>query len=267
MNRYFRYFMFLVCAVQLFFAAAFLLQMPFAVQLWPLPNTTPLSFIFLSSIFAAAAAPTLWCLFTREYGALAGIALDYTAIFVPVGLLAFQVGSSTGSGGLILLGLSSVGMVIFGLALLLWSIRIPIQDTRPMPKLVWWSFVVFLIALLIVGGMLVLKTPNILPWTVTPEFSVIAGWFFLGAAAYFTYGLLRPGWHNAAGQLVGFLAYDIILILPFLQRLPTITPELRLNLIIYIIVVSYSGLLAIYYLFINAQTRLWKPLKLAAAER
>ena len=54
MNRYFRYFMFLVCAVQLFFAAAFLLQMPFAVQLWPLPNTTPLSFIFLSSIFAAA---------------------------------------------------------------------------------------------------------------------------------------------------------------------------------------------------------------------
>jgi hypothetical protein len=81
---------------------------------------------------------------------------------------------------------------------------------------------------------------------------------FLGAAAYFAYGVFRPGWYNAGGQLAGFLAYDVVLIIPFLQRLPTVEPELRVNLIIYIIVVSYSGLLAIYYLFLYPGTRLWR---------
>ncbi len=56
---------------------------------------------------------------------------------------------------------------------------------------------------------------------------------------------------------MGFLAYDVILIIPFLQRLPTISDELRVSLIIYLAVVTYSGLLAIYYLFIKPKTRIW----------
>ena len=75
-----RYFLFLICAVQLFFAAAFFLQLPFVVNLWPFPGTTPLTFIFISSIFAAAAASTLWAVASRTYGALAGIGLDYITI-------------------------------------------------------------------------------------------------------------------------------------------------------------------------------------------
>ncbi|HSS99269.1 MAG TPA: hypothetical protein VLK33_19675, partial [Terriglobales bacterium] len=145
---------------------------------------------------------------------------------------------------------------VFGVWLLLWSRRVPISDTRPMPRVVYGSFVVFVIALVLAGGALVLKAPNILPWTLTPELSVVCGWMFLGAATYFTYGLARPSWHNAAGQLAGFLVYDLVLIIPFLQRLPTIAPEFQTSLIIYIVVVTYSGLLAIYYLFINAGTRI-----------
>lgn len=101
-----------------------------------------------------------------------------------------------------------------------------------------------------------LKTPNVLPWRVTLELSVVCGWMFLGAAAYFAYGVLRPGWFNAGGQLAGFLAYDIVLIVPFLQRLPTISDEFRVGMFIYTAVVIYSGVLAIYYLFINRQTRM-----------
>jgi len=125
-----------------------------------------------------------------------------------------------------------------------------------MPTLARASFAFFVIALIIAGGALVLKTPNILPWRVTPELGVMSGWFFLGAAAYFTYALLRPAWANTAGQLAGFLAYDLILIVPFLQRLPTIAPELQISLYIYIAVVVYSGLLALYYLFLNPATRI-----------
>ena len=74
---------------------------------------------------------------------------------------------------------------------------------------------------------------------------------FPGTAAYFAYGLLRPSWVNSAGQLVGFLAYDVVLIVPFLTRLPTTPAEFRVGLTIYTAVVIYSGLLAIYYLFIH----------------
>jgi hypothetical protein len=47
------------------------------------------------------------------------------------------------------------------------------------------------------------------------------------------------------------------LIVPFLTRLPTVADEQRLGLTIYTGVVIYSGLLAIYYLFINKTTRMW----------
>jgi hypothetical protein len=64
--------------------------------------------------------------------------------------------------------------------------------------------------------------------------------------------------HNAAGQLAGFLAYDLVLIVPFLQRLPNVPADQRLGMYIYTTVVIYSGLLAIYYLFIHPETRVWK---------
>jgi hypothetical protein len=95
---------------------------------------------------------------------------------------------------------------------------------------------------------------TILPWEVTTEGTVIYGWFFIGAAAYFAYGVWRPRWHNAAGQLAGFLAYDLVLIVPFLLLLPTISDTLRPNLLVYIAVVVYSGALAIYYLVLRPAT-------------
>ncbi len=256
-NKIVRYVLFFVCAVQFLFAIAFFWQLPFAVNLWPFPGTTPLTFIFISSIFAAAAASTLWALASKNDGALAGIGLDYLGILVPVAILSFQLGASSGSAQLTTYGVVCVFGALFGLGLLLWSIRMPLDTTLPLPGFVRWSFVVFIIALLIVSTRLILKAPNAIPWTITPELSVVIGWMFFGAAMYFAYGLLRPGWANAAGQLVGFLAYDLVLIVPFLTRLPTTPSEHRIGLTIYTAVVAYSGLLAIYYLFIHKPTRTW----------
>src|SRR3990172_577507 len=253
-----RYLLFLVCAVQLLFAVAFLLQLPFVVDLWPFPGTTPLTFIFISSIFAAAAAPTLWAVASENYGALAGIGLDYITILAHVSILSFQLGASSGSSQLTAYGIFCVIGALFGLGLFLWSVRFPLDPLPPMPGMVRWSFIIFIIALLIVGGRLVLQVPNTIPWKITPELSVVMGWMFLGAAVYFAYGLLRPSWLNSAGQLIGFLAYDIVLIVPFFIRLPTTPPENKIGLTIYTAVVIYSGLLAIYYLFIHKPTRLWK---------
>lgn len=254
MPRLLRYLLVLVSAIQIFFTVAFFFQLPIAIQIWPLGYTNDLTYIFVSSIFAAAAASTLWCVAANEPGALAGIALDYLIILAPTSIFAFQ--SSARSGAMLLFGIVSLASALGGLGLLLWSVRLPIRDTRPMPRLVRVAFAVFIIALIIVGTQLILKSPNILPWRVNVAGSVIYGWFFLGAAFYFAYGLLRPSWHNTAGQLAGFLAYDLVLIVPFLQYLPNVPPASRTNLIIYISVLIFSGLLAIYYLFINAETRI-----------
>lgn len=252
-----RYTLFFICVVQFLFAIFFFLQLPFVVNLWPFPGTTPLTFIFISSIFAAAAASTLWATATKNYGALAGIGLDYIGILAPVSILSFQLGTSSDNSQLTTYGIVCVFGTLFGLGLLLWSIRIPMDSTLPMPAPVRWAFVIFIIALLIVSTRLILKVPNTIPWKITPELSVVIGWMFFGAMLYFVYALLRPGWVNAAGQLAGFLAYDLVLIVPFLTRLPTTPSEHRVGLIVYTIVVSGSGLLALYYLFVHKPTRLW----------
>ena len=45
---------------------------------------------------------------------------------------------------------------------------------------------------------------------------VVDGWLFLGASVYFIYAVARPAWEMPTGPLLGFLAYDIVLILPFI---------------------------------------------------
>jgi hypothetical protein len=126
-----------------------------------------------------------------------------------------------------------------------------------MPRLVRLSFILFVLALAVTGSQMASRVPNILPWAISAEVGVLYGWMFVGSASYFAYGLLRPSWHNSVGQLAGFLAYDLILIVPFAARLSSVSPQLRINLIVYIIVLGYSGLLAIYYLLVNRETRIF----------
>ncbi len=252
-----RYALYLICVVQFVFAVAYFFQMPFAVNLWPFEGTTPLTYMFVSSIFAAAAASTLWATATENYGALAGIGLDYLTILLPLSLLSFRLAAGGGASLLTLYAVVSLLGALFGLGLALWSIRIPMDKKIPMPSLVRWSFGIFILALLVVSTRLILKVPNTIPWKITPDLSLVIGWMFLGAAMYFVYAMLRPSWVNAAGQLAGFFAYDVVLIVPFLTRLPTVSPENRLGLAIYTAVVAYSGLLAAYYLFVDKTTRIW----------
>ena len=255
MNKNLRTGLVIVSGIQVVFALAFIFQVPAVAGLWPLVSTTQLSFTLIGSIFAAAAASTLWCIFVREHGALSGIALDYIAILLPVTILMLQV--AEGRASYIVYGIVCAGGALFGLMLWLQTFRVPIKSAPPTPRIVYGSFVVFVIALAIAGGALILKSPNVLPWNVTPETGAVFGWMFIGAAAYFAYAVVRPSWHNAGGQLAGFLIYDVVLIVPFLQRLSTNGPTV--NLVIYLAVVIYSGVLAAYFLFVNSTTRLIAP--------
>jgi len=157
--------------------------------------------------------------------------------------------------------------VLFNILLFFWSRSIPIRDPRPTPWPVRISFAVFIVVLVAVGTALILKTPRIFPWPLNPDSSVVFGWMFLGDAFYFLYALLNARWQYARAQLWSFLAYDLVLIGPFIRRFSTINPALNPeadpalyqdlfnSLTVYTAVLIYSGLLAIYYLLLNAKTR------------
>jgi hypothetical protein len=117
------------------------------------------------------------------------------------------------------------------------------------------SFGVFIVSLILAGGALVFRIP-VFPWALNADSSVIFGCIFIGDAFYFLYSLLYPRWHNALGQLLSFLAYDLVLILPFLLLFETVKPEYTLSLIAYVAVLIYSGAIAVYFLFVNSKTRL-----------
>ena len=254
MERVFRSVFLAVAIFQVFFGLAFALQIPFVTQIWPFPNTGPLSFIFMGSIALAAAASTVWSLFAGENGSLAGVFLDYAAIFVPLTIYFAMI--ANGNGNILIFVVPLTLGVLYALVGLSWSLRFPIKDTRRQPMAARIAFAVFIVALILVGTGLVLQTPNILPWNVSAESSVIYGFMFLGAAIYFAYALLRPSWANTGGQLAGFLAYDVVLIVPFIAHFGRVEAQLMPNLIIYMVVIVTSALLSVYYLFVNKETRI-----------
>jgi hypothetical protein len=250
-------FMLIVAAIQAVFAVLFFTRSPIAVELWPLPQTGEMMMIFLASIFAAASGATAWAVLWGEPGSLVGIALDYVVIFLPLSLYALTLDPARG-GGPSTFAIVTLGGVGMGVWMLWWSWRRPLADPRPTPTIVRAAFLVFVVALVLTGGALVVQTRNMLPWALTPELSVVAGAIFLGAAAYFAYASVRPRWTNAGGQLAGFLAYDLVLIVPFLTRFRSVYSGWSLSLTVYIAVVIGSGILAAWYLFVAPDTRIFR---------
>lgn len=216
-----------------------------------------LSYYFLSSIWAAIALPNLWIGLTREYAAVVGGAINLTIMFGALAIYLLQSYAAHDHDRLLFAALACMGGAATSVGLGIWAWRFDFRDQRPLPGPVRWAFALFAVTLILVGGALILKRPRVFPWPLDAEVSVVYGWIFMGAAAYFAYALWNPRWHNACGQLLGFLAYDIVLILPFLDHFDTVESEHRLSLIIYTLVVSFSGLLAIFYVFVNPTTRLW----------
>lgn len=257
MNRKVRILFVFLGIIGLLAALAFILQIPFVTQLWPW-SSTGLSGIFIASIWAAIGMPIIWIGISRETAAMRGGAINLGVMYSAMTIFCFQLyASDTSRQALLYLGIVTA---VLGLScwIMIFIIRnADFHDTHATPRPVRYSFAVFAIVLLLAGGALVLKVPNIFPWTLSAEVSVMYGWVFLGAMCYFIYAVYKPLWANACGQLIGFLAYDLVLIVPYLQHFATVSDEQRLSLIIYVAVIIYSGLLAMYFLFIHQETRLF----------
>lgn len=239
----------------LVFAAGYFIEAPWATGIWPVPSSR-LSNIFVSSILASIGAPIVWIAIADEPRAMAGGAIDLVLSNGTIAVAAYIFHRKGGPPALLPFAAFAGVMVALNIGLFVYSRRFPFQDTRPTPAPVRYSFAGFSLALLLAGGALIGVRPNIFPWPLSPENSVFYGSIFLGAMCYFLYGVVYPCWGNAKGQLLGFLAYDLVLIGPFLRHFSTVRPEMLLSLTLYTAVIVYSGLLAIYFLFLHPPTRL-----------
>ena len=228
-------------------------KMPLMTNILPSTSSFPL-YTFLASITASISASLLWIGFSGELGAGAGGALDLAVFYA--GLAIFQLHSQQyGSqhlltGVILWLLVASVSLGIF-----LWFRRYPIGDEQLLPLPLRISFGGFVVVLLLAGTALLLRVPNVFAWPLNPLSSAIMGCFFLGSACYFLYGLFIPRWHNACGQLWSFLAYDIVLIVPFLLHFATVNPARMPSLIVNTLILVFSSVLALYYLLIKKETR------------
>lgn len=229
-------------------AVGFFWEMSWARNLWVWPRAYRLSNIFVSSIMAAIAAPLWWIGITGRLRAGAAGGLNLLVAFGGSSVFLAQRGKATGNVRLtnfaIIFGVGALAMA----AGYLYSRQLPAARSGTTPAIVRWSFLGFAVALVAVGTALVRGAPHVFPWPLPIATSVVYGWIFLGAAVYFGHGFIWPSRDNATGQLLGFLAYDLVLIGPFVAHIGTVRPEHRLSLILYLVVIAYSSVLAVIYL-------------------
>jgi hypothetical protein len=230
----------------------FIFRVPLALGIWPWEDGR-YSYLFIGSILAAVSAAAFWIGWRGELAALPAGSLNVFVIALTTCIYFFNL-AAQGRSGMLPFGIASVLMAVASGTAFLWSRRLSLTDQRPTPKLVRVSFGIFIASLFLAGGALVLRLP-VFPWELNPDTSVVFGCIFLGDAFYFLYGLYRPRWGNAFGQLLSFLAYDLVLIVPFIALFNTVPPERMVNLVVYTAVLIYSGGLSVYYLFIDPRTR------------
>ncbi len=239
--------------IALVLALGFVFRIPIAISIWPWEDGR-YSYLFVGSILAAVSAAMLWVGWTGELGALPAGSLNIFVIAATTSIYFFNLAFGDGRANLIPFGVTSALIAMASGIAFFWSRRILLSESLPTPWLVKASFGIF-VAVLVLAGVSLIFRAQIFPWALNPDTSVIVGCIFLGDACYFLYGLLYPRWNNALGQLLSFLAYDLVLIVPFLLLFNTVAPESMLSLIVYVIVIIYSGVLAAYFLCFNSHTR------------
>jgi hypothetical protein len=230
--------------------------MPWATDTWPWP-VNPLDFILVSSFLAGATVTILWLGFVGDWGAATGATMNVGSMNIGAAVFLYQKFSQSHDDRFLTRAIAFSIFAVANAGVFAWSLRHPIRDKRPADLVLKIFFVIASSLLLFAAVQLMRKSPTIFPWPLEEDTSIMFGWLFMGSAVYFTYSLVRPSWHNMRGQLLAFLAYDLILIPPYTYLFPLVQPDHMPSLITYMIVLIGSAVLSIYYLFIHKRTRGW----------
>ena len=252
-----------------------------ATWIWPWTDSD-MTYIFLASLSAAVAVPLGWLAIVNEPAAAAGLALDAAGIggACAVSLAVMGISGDTGN----LLGYAAG----FGIASLVgwFAFRatgpLAIRDQTPLPQAVRVLFIVLIATSTALGAALVLRFDNVYAWDLPPRTSTLIGAWFMGAGLSFVFAVVRNSWVHAGSTLAAFLAYDAVQFVPYLRSAvdPVGTEEMRryptysesaavsstdvnqASLGVYLSVIALGAAVAIYFLFIHRETRIWRHLHL-----
>ena len=258
----------------------FYFQQSWITWVWPWHDQR-MTYIFFASIAAAVAGPLGWIAVVNEPAAIAGMTLDGLVItsLITIGLIVMAITRSDSR--LFLFAAGTAIAAIFSAAMFRQFRTYPVTDGLAQPRLVTWVFAVLVAALFTLGVMLLFRTSNVFPWDLPGRTSTMIGTVFIGAGTWFTFGLIRRIWVHSGGQLIGLLAYDIVLIVPYWRAVAhrnaisssggygtfpdtgTVIDRTQQantpSLFIYTAVITASALFGCFYLFVNPATRMrWR---------
>jgi hypothetical protein len=197
-------------------AVGFYWQAAWATRLWPLPDVR-MTYIFLASMASAIGAPLAWAAWRNELGTLRAIAFGGMIGVPAMGLYLLWLGVDRRDWEIAVAGITLNGIGAIWTVILLWLRHEPLHDPRPLPGVFRVSFIVIVGILLLVSGYLTLQVEDIFPWTLAPETSTMIGLIFLTAALLFVWVILHPMWAYGEMALAGFLAYDLVLFIPYVD--------------------------------------------------
>lgn len=241
-------------------------QKSWATALWPWDDQR-MTYIFLASILMAVAVPMIWVGWRRDPAAFEPLALEMS--LVSLGIAAyfawrwFRHDREELGRLIVAAALTAVASLVF--ARRIGAMRL--EDQRELPQYVRIACVIFVAVLIQSGSALILQVNDRFPWELLPQTSTVIGLIFLGSAFLFTWIWFHPRWAYAETALLAFLAYDLVLYVPYVDALLNDDKprsmynrdeEINTNgLAIYLIALGISTLVAIYALFIDRRTRVW----------
>jgi hypothetical protein len=185
-------------------------------------------------------------------------AINYMLVFGGTGILYlqlyFQGADSASQPMLIVIGVFSLLVALISIFLFLSVRDIPVSDPTPMPKALRIAVMVITLFVGMTSVSLIVFKINLLPWGGTTLFGLLYGWLFAGTGASLLYGLVRNKWEIVSAQLLAFLAYDIVLIPPFIDFFNKVQADKLPGFIVYFGFVTGSAIVAVYYLFFDRRT-------------
>ena len=247
-----------------------------AMALWPW-DAAEMTFVFFASIAAAIAVPLARVAIRGDLAVLAPILLQLLVAALAMGIALTIEGARTDDGQMKWLAgglLGTAGVLVFPLR---WLWRTTPRDRRRTPGAIRAAFAGFVLVLVGGGSALIARVDNVMPWEIAPITSTVFGLIFWGSALLFTINLVRPYWAYGEVVLASFFAYDLVLIIPYLQMFNdddavgsdgmyggmygygSTAPDAvnERGLVIYLIVIGVSGALAVWSLLLQRRTRIW----------
>ncbi len=235
-------------------AAGFVLRWSAVTELWPWPDGR-YSFLFVGSILAAVAAAVAWIWWVDDVGMLAPGALNLTVTLGGSAAHLARLAGRRDESDLLVTAVVLGAGAVASAALWWWTRRFEPRDDRPLPTAARVAFVAFTVALVAAGIALITGAERLFPWELRDDTAVLFGWIFLGDACFFAYGVVRPRWAYAGPQLLAFLAYDLVLLGPFLALAGDTAAGHGTSLVAYTAVLVASALVAVWFLLVEPRTK------------